>query len=204
MTILFKKENCDIIELGAGTGVVSLTLAALRSADASLSEYPARILTTDLPSSMEVMEHNITQNDSLFTTRVPVALILDWDEGLPPQVLDVGSRGGFDMIVMADVTYNTSSFPALVNTLSALLALSPKSTTSDASESTADESEITKTARNANAEAPLILLAYKQRDPAERELWELLREKTSVQLVQVNALPGTGGEAVEIWVGQAT
>lgn len=105
---------------------------------------------------------------------------------------------------MADVTYNTSSFPALVNTLSALLALSPKSTTSDASESTADESEITKTARNANAEAPLILLAYKQRDPAERELWELLREKTSVQLVQVNALPGTGGEAVEIWVGQAT
>ena len=48
---------------------------------------------------MEVMEHNITQDDSLFTTRVPVALILDWDEGLPPQVLDVGSRGGFDMIV---------------------------------------------------------------------------------------------------------
>ncbi|THH04907.1 hypothetical protein EW146_g10046, partial [Bondarzewia mesenterica] len=64
---LFQKETCDVIELGAGTGIVSLVLAALRSSSESTPEdHRTRILTTDLPSSIHLMTHNITQNKSLF------------------------------------------------------------------------------------------------------------------------------------------
>ena len=49
-------------------------------------------------------------------------LALDWDdETLPEEVRTVGT---FDAIIMADVTYNTSSFPILVRTLDALIRLS--------------------------------------------------------------------------------
>ncbi|THH06528.1 hypothetical protein EW146_g9584 [Bondarzewia mesenterica] len=77
---------------------------------------------------------------------------------------------------MADVTYNTSSFPSLTRTLSTLLLSSPT--------------------------PPLLILAYKQRDPAERTLWDLLTRATGVRLAHVGSRAGAGGEPVEIWVGE--
>jgi protein N-lysine methyltransferase METTL21D len=79
---------------------------------------------------------------------------------------------------MADVTYNASSFPALVTTLRNLLALKPRSP------------------------SPLILLAYKERDSSERELWPMLRERAGVTLQKIDGIPGSGGQEVEIWLGQ--
>lgn len=85
---------------------------------------------------------------------------------------------------MADVTYNTSSFPSLVRTLSNLLSLSPTD------------------AIPASRDLPLVLLAYKQRDPAERSLWETVEKETGVKLVKVGKEGGAGGEEVEIWIGE--
>jgi hypothetical protein len=58
---------------------------------------------------------------------------------------------------------------------------------------------------------PLLLLAYKQRDPAERELWSLLADELRLELVDVvkghESVCGVevedGGEgSVEIWLGE--
>jgi protein N-lysine methyltransferase METTL21D len=76
------------------------------------------------------------------------------------------------------VTYNTASFPSLVRTLDKLVQ-SSRSSTSDPS--------------------PCIILAYKQRDPAERTLWYMLRD-IDIQMVLVDKVCGAGGEEVEIWI----
>jgi hypothetical protein len=78
------------------------------------------------------------------------------------------------------VTYNTASFPALLRTLSALLdppVLPP------------------------GRELPMFLLAYKQRDPGERELWSMLEGK-GIKLRQIDEVRGAEEDGrVEIWVG---
>lgn len=80
---------------------------------------------------------------------------------------------------MADVTYNIVSFPALVNVINMLIKTSQNNSPSQKS--------------------PLLLLAYKERDPSERELWTMLHD-IGVDLVLVQKIPGAGGEPVEIWV----
>ncbi|KAI0312908.1 putative methyltransferase-domain-containing protein [Amylostereum chailletii] len=172
--------QCRALELGAGTGMVSLVLAALREAGVCEDERVTRIYASDLPSSIELMDHNIHANETLYPTHAPVAMTLDWDEDLPADVQQVGMNEGLDVIIMADVTYNTASFPSLVRTLSALLSLA---------------------SRNAPSKLPLVLLAYKERDPAERELWEMLRSEARVALEKVGSCAGAGGQEVEIWIG---
>ncbi|KAF8273188.1 putative methyltransferase-domain-containing protein [Lactarius quietus] len=181
---LFAPQECHIIELGAGTGIVSLVLAALRSSDAACATYETRIFSTDLLSSMELMHYNIYANTALYPHCPPTALPLDWDEEeLPEAVRD--ARGGFDLIVMADVAYNTSSFPALLSTLSSLLALS------DHDDGAA-----------AGAREPQVLLAYKERDPSERRLWDMMVSSVGVTLEKVGSEAGAGGAPVEIWMGK--
>lgn len=115
--------NCTL-RVGAGTGIVSLVLAALLSVTSSASHAESCLLSTDLrefvtfeavgrpagnygpftfflfvASSMELMYHNIRTNAVLYPDCSPTALPLDWDEELPEMVQDVRERGGFDLIV---------------------------------------------------------------------------------------------------------
>jgi len=184
MSRLFAPQECHIIELGAGTGIVSLVLAALRSSDTTYAAHETRIFSTDLLSSMELMNYNIHANTALYTHCPPTALPLDWDEEeLPDAVRDI--RGGFDLVVMADVAYNTSSFPALLSTLTSLLALSDH-----------DHGDAA-----AGAREPLVLLAYKERDPGERRFWGMMAD-VGLALEQVGSKAGAGGPPVEIWMGK--
>ena len=88
---------------------------------------------------------------------------------------------------MADVTYNTSSFPALLSTLTALLALSDRDDDGAAAGGTRE---------------PLVLLAYKERDPGERRLWDMMARQVGVALERVGSEAGAGGAPVEIWMGK--
>lgn len=82
--------------------------------------------------------------------------------------------GSLADISAADVTYNTASFPSLLKTLTSLLS---------------------------HARAPKLLLAYKERDPGERELWGLL-EQRGVMLELVGKIRGAEEDGqVEIYVG---
>lgn len=80
---------------------------------------------------------------------------------------------------MADVTYNTASFTALLDTVVNLL----RGPTPDPS-----------------TPSPMILLAYKCRDPAERTLWSDASAR-GISFVQVDQIKGVREPAVEIWLG---
>ena len=73
---------------------------------------------------------------------------------------------------MADVTYNTASFPALVRTLSSIMNQVPR---------------------------PAILLGYKERDPAERNLWSMAKD-VGIEFTKVDEIVGAGGVPMEIWI----
>lgn len=92
------------------------------------------------------------------------------------------------------MTYNTASFPHLIKTLTSLL--NPANQTHDKP--------------SAPARAPLLLLAYKERDASERELWDLAKQHGIwMELVDVitghegdrPSEEGAGGGATEIWIG---
>ncbi|KAI5124255.1 hypothetical protein M0805_005104 [Coniferiporia weirii] len=166
---LMEDKAPRILELGAGTGLVSIVLSAL------LNHYPggscANITTTDLESAMEVLDGNIRDNAQWLPSVLPRAVVLDWDdEVLPVEVWD-----GVDLIIMADVTYNTDSFPALMGTLSRLSKLRP-------------------------GRSPAVLLAYKERHPDERRLWEMARA-IGLRFDEIAHVGGAGGNPVEIYLG---
>jgi len=75
---------------------------------------------------------------------------------------------------MADVTYNTASFPALSQTLSRLSRI--------------------------GSQPPAILLGYKERDEAERSFWDITA-KVGIKFQKIGERNGTGGDPVEIWLG---
>ncbi|KDQ50692.1 hypothetical protein JAAARDRAFT_199686 [Jaapia argillacea MUCL 33604] len=174
--VLDANERRHILELGAGTGIVSITLGALLSSLEIIPSQQQRIITTDLESAMPFLEHNLKANAHLFaspSSSLPEPLVLDWDdEKLPIEVASI--TGGFDVIIMADVTYNTSSFPSLIQTLSHLINLNPN--------------------------PPLILLGYKERDISERTLWDMA-EESGVVFEKVAEKDGAGGKSVEVWIG---
>lgn len=82
---------------------------------------------------------------------------------------------------MADVTYNTASFPSLIHTLRTLLELSDP---------------------DGNNTSPLVLLGYKERDPAERTLWDMAAD-IGVTFEKVGERVGAGGDSVEVWLARA-
>ncbi|KAI0832023.1 putative methyltransferase-domain-containing protein [Trametes gibbosa] len=171
---LFSPETRRVIELGAGTGIVSLTLGTLRST--LPKDKDGCILATDLESAMPLLEHNISVNGALFDTQSarPRSLVLDWDvEELSADIRS--GKAGFDAIVMADVTYNTASFPSLLRTISSLIQLNPM-------------------------KRPIIILGYKERDPSERALWAMAKD-IGVVFERVGERTGAGGQPVELWVG---
>jgi len=92
-------ERPSIIELGAGTGLVSLALAKLLP---SLSVYPAGLSATDYhPTVLANLQDNINTNFPLGeNVNMPVsAMALDWS--LPPPDLKSSS----DLLIAADVVY---------------------------------------------------------------------------------------------------
>lgn len=162
--------KCDVLELGAGTGIVAIVLGILQGLLGS-SVTSGKIITTDLPSALPLLQSNISSSQSLYHPgNTPKSVALDWDDpDISTQVASFVS--GIDVIVMSDVTYNTASFPALVGTLSRLIMFSLSV---------------------APAKPPLIILGYKERDVAERTLWEMA-EKIGIHFEKVAQIPGAGG-----------
>ncbi|KAJ9105417.1 hypothetical protein QFC21_001788 [Naganishia friedmannii] len=130
--------------------------------------------------------------------------VLDWEDDLPPWVHrdPQGDEVQIDVVIAADVTYNTASFPHLIKTLTSLLGPTSRTHKPDASDPDQEMS---------SSRSPLLLLAYKERDASERELWEMAREN-GIWMEMVDVIRGheasptfEGDEAVagatEIWIG---
>ncbi|KAF9054605.1 putative methyltransferase-domain-containing protein [Panaeolus papilionaceus] len=183
--VLFSSSPINALELGTGIGIVSVGIASLRTGimrkevDGTLD----KIFSTDVGSAIPLLEQNIRANTRICGSCIPEALVLDWeDDDLPYEVKNLGT---IDLIMMADVSYNTASFPALAKTLSKLVHL------------TRENSARSKTGRK----SPVILLGYKERDPAERTFWDMA-EEVGICFEKVGEKHGAGGQPVEIWVGK--
>ncbi|KAK4122455.1 hypothetical protein N657DRAFT_576241 [Parathielavia appendiculata] len=103
-------QHARILELGAGGGVVGLTVAR---GCASL-EHP--LYLTDMVEMESLMQHNISLNGLDDRVR---ARVLNWGEPLSQEILDFKP----DIILAADCVYFEPAFPLLMQTLQNLMAL---------------------------------------------------------------------------------
>lgn len=104
------KQQLRVLELGAGCGIVGITLAQC---------FPnITSMLTDLPEAEDITKHNISTANSLIGDRAKIEYqSLDWAEPLPQNL----KRGDLDLVLVADCTYNPDSVPDLVRTLSNLV-----------------------------------------------------------------------------------
>ncbi|KAK6529071.1 hypothetical protein TWF694_004289 [Orbilia ellipsospora] len=157
---VLSKPKLQVLELGAGCGVAGLALA---------SSFPESIVTlTDLPITAEITARNI----GLFTGRTQRASNvtyspLDWSEALPSWC----ESTKFDLILVADCTYNTSSIPYLVKVLDELSTSSP---------------------------GVVILLAHKVRHDSEQMFFDMAGEKRLKKKEEV--VFEMAGDTVDLYV----
>ncbi|KAF4634908.1 hypothetical protein G7Y89_g3194 [Cudoniella acicularis] len=101
------KQNLQILELGAGCGVVGITMA---------TSFPniSRTLLTDLPEASSILTQNTSPQVLTHPSSKRVShQVLDWALPLPRNVAETR----WDLVVVADCTYNPDVVPDLVATL---------------------------------------------------------------------------------------
>ena len=96
------KEALRAIELGAGCGIVSIALSRHSTNLTSLH-------LTDLPEASSILTHNL----SCLPSPKPSHQVLDWSSPLPSNVAETK----WDLVLVADCTYNPDVVPDLVQTL---------------------------------------------------------------------------------------
>lgn len=107
-----RKHSLRAIELGAGCGLVGLALAKL---------VPnIDVLLTDLTEAEDITNRNIPAAAIKKPSKASFE-VLDWTQPLP----DSTSGKPFDLVLVADCTYNADFIPALVDTLTRLMKTSP-------------------------------------------------------------------------------
>jgi len=104
---MLSKKDLKTIELGAGCGIVGITLATF---------YPqiSSVLLTDLPEAADILIQNLTSSTLHHRIRSRIDhQVLDWASPLPSNV----KATKWDLVVVADCTYNPDVVPDLVQTL---------------------------------------------------------------------------------------
>jgi predicted nicotinamide N-methyase len=101
--MLTTEPSLKVLELGAGCGIVGITLSTLPNT--------AQLLLTDLPEATEIL----TQNLSFLPSHISHE-VLDWSAPLPAHIAETG----WDLIAISDCTYNPDVVPELVKTLGEL------------------------------------------------------------------------------------
>ncbi|KFY42102.1 hypothetical protein V494_02594 [Pseudogymnoascus sp. VKM F-4513 (FW-928)] len=147
-----------VLELGTGCGIVGITFA--------LSVPASRVIATDLEEAAEITSDNLEQAANASY------LNLDWSEPLPPRV----ASESFDLVLVADCTYNPDVVPYLVSTLANLINKSP---------------------------AVLICLAMKVRHESEAVFFDLMTDHGIVQVGKHSERVGNLGdedESVDIYL----
>ncbi|EGD94130.1 hypothetical protein TESG_01655 [Trichophyton tonsurans CBS 112818] len=107
------KSHFNVIELGAGCGIVGIALAQ------SLTD--CSVLLTDLEEVRDIVSRNINMSNPAAGSKIDFQ-VLDWETCIPSRI----SEQQYDLIVVSDCTYNSDSLPALVDTMAALVDRSPQ------------------------------------------------------------------------------
>lgn len=167
----FARNNLNVLELGAGCGIVGLTLS-------HLLPNINKITLTDLPAASSILSKNLSSL-SPCSTNTQIKLqhtILDWSLPLPPAI----AFTSWDLILVADCTYNPDVVPDLVATLERL---------ADGNGDGEGNKEVT------------VLLAMKVRHVSEMVFFELMEQGGWVVRESCKVgLPVLGGEGEEVEV----
>ncbi|KAH9893597.1 hypothetical protein C8Q73DRAFT_697589 [Cubamyces lactineus] len=122
------QASLRILELGAGTGLVSLASAKLLSAVSNKTQQVPTVVATDYhPAVLENLAYNIKANfpDGIASGVSLSAHALDWsifgEETLKPPALDAPLDEPFDIIFGADIVYEIAHARWIRNTVAALL-----------------------------------------------------------------------------------
>jgi predicted nicotinamide N-methyase len=108
-----RMERISVLELGCGTGLVGLFLAAI---------VPHCAVTlTDLPSASELVKRNIDELSRPATGSSAKFLPLEWGQPLPEEI----EPEQFDIVILSDCTYNPDNAKALVKTVQQIQERSP-------------------------------------------------------------------------------
>jgi Lysine methyltransferase len=131
-----------VLELGTGVGVLGICIA--------LAFPNATVVMTDLPDAQPLVDKNIHLSASLTNNLTQHASfrVLDWETQPYPEWTSLET---FDLIVMADVTYNTATFLALANLLEHLLKTGSK--------------------------GARVICCGKRRHDEEKQFWKIVRER---------------------------
>lgn len=170
-----ERHSLNVLELGAGCGIVGITLSA---------HFPniEQLVLTDLPEASEIIEHNLAlpigdsslQSEQVFLENVSHQ-VLDWAEPLPVDI----ARKKWELVVIADCTYNPDVVPDLVTTLERLR---------DCGEGGGEMK---------------VLLAMKVRHESEMVFFELMK-KAGFEILEKGKIAvgvlGAEGEEIEIFV----
>ncbi|KAK5995297.1 UPF0665 family C23C4.06c-like protein [Cladobotryum mycophilum] len=182
------QKRLNVLELGCGIGVLGVGLAAIYPRMQLPPGHRCTILMTDLEDAERRTRANMTRLQSRPSGGAPVELLyenLDWQDGRRGHFGPEAQSRRWDMIMLADCTYNTDTLPALVETLSAL----HRSNQGHASQ---DERVSTK-----------VFLATKNRHESEREVLDLLSgEGWNTLDKEILSLPVLGADAqtVELYL----
>ena len=134
-------KRLNVIELGCGCGIVGIAMAQ--------TIPDCSVILTDTPEVEEIVKRNVTSMNPAMSSAVHFEP-LDWEVDLPPRIQDKT----LDMIVVADCTYNPDSAHALVRTIAALCARSPRA---------------------------IVVVSMKTRHPSEAIFFELISAANLVQ-----------------------
>lgn len=109
-----------IVELGAGLGVVGISLAAAMTGSGNLIAHNSEIFLTDLPDALPVLAFNVEHNRSLLPSTAKIHLEpLRWE--LESVDIPSSMKTPYDLIVGSDILYNVEQLPSLVATMRRLL-----------------------------------------------------------------------------------
>ncbi|KAJ5108981.1 hypothetical protein N7456_005656 [Penicillium angulare] len=109
---LSRSKPLQVVELGAGCGIVGIGLATMLDG--------CKVLLTDLPEVEEIVMRNLDEAHLKPSSTVDFQT-LDWDA--PPSNL---CSQPIDLILVSDCTYNADSLPSLVSVLGRLVRTSPE------------------------------------------------------------------------------
>lgn len=141
-------KSLRVLELGSGCGIDGMALATILPG--------AKVTLTDLPEAQAVLERNLSAMDATSRGNVDFK-VLPWEDRLPPCI----ETEVYDLILLADCTYNPSSAPSLIKTLSALVSHAPGTT---------------------------IVMATKPRHPSEGVFFELMAD-AAMKMLQMTSIP---------------
>ena len=149
-------RRLHVLELGCGVGTVGISLAQ--------SVPDIEVVLTDLEEVRELVEANVRRMKAAMSSRVRFEA-LDWEEPVPSVI----TARTTDLILVSECTYNTSTLPALVSTLTTLTTRSPKA---------------------------LIVVATKRRHESELDFFDLMQNAGFIEdgrtQIPLPGLAGTG------------